>query len=105
MFFSKSVLQTQHEKIVLYPEPITDLLLAIDRQGQADMVKSSRVYWKWIHIHRPNGEKVQVQVVIDSGAMRNTMCLSEWQAQKHRLMPLTPSGVTLSVMDNLRIVS
>jgi len=57
-FFFKSVLRTQHEKIAPYPEPISDLLLAVEGQGQADINKNNRVYRKWIHLHGPNGEKV-----------------------------------------------
>src|SRR6266481_5983218 len=99
-FFSTSVLRTQHDIVALYPEPITDLLLVIDGQGHEDTHRHSRVYQKWIHLHRPNGEKVRMQAIIDSGAMKNTMCTSKWHMQRHRLAPLTPSKVILSVADN-----
>ena len=63
------------------------------------------MYRKWIHLHGPNGEKVRMQAVIDGGAMRNTMCTSKWHAQRHRLAPLTPSKIILSVADNRHIAS
>src|SRR6266481_9563366 len=84
MFFSKSVLRTQQETVVLYPEPITDLLWAIDELQSPNTEKSSHMYHKWIHLHGPNGEKVRMQAVIDGGAMRNTMCTSKWHMQRHR---------------------
>src|SRR6266481_2015634 len=46
-----------------------------------------------------------MQAVIDGSAMKNTMCTSKWHAQKHRLTPLSPSKVTLSVADNRHIPS
>src|SRR6266481_35110 len=104
-FFSKSVLHTQHEIVAPYPEPITDLLLVIDGQGHEDTHRHSHIYRKWIHLHGPNGEKVRMQAVIDGGAMKNTMCTTKWHAQKHRLTPLSPSKVTLTVADNRHILS
>src|SRR6266481_3985763 len=104
-FFSKSVLCTQNKIAAPYPEPITNLLLAIDGQGHRNTHGHSRVYRKWIHLRGPNGERVRMQAVIDGGAMKNTMCTSKWHAQKHRLTPLSPSKVTLSVADNRHIPS
>ena len=37
--------------------------------------------------------------------MKNTMCATKWQTQRHRLSGLHPSRVTLSVADNRRIAS
>ena len=105
MFLSESVLRTQHEKVVLYPESITDLLSAIHGRGHANTKQGSRVYCKWIHLHRPNREKVCMQAVIDGGAMRNTMCTSIWHTQKHQLAPLTPSEITVKIWISLRNVN
>src|SRR6266481_3558777 len=104
-FFSESVLRTQHESIILYPVPITDLLLAVVGLDQQDTTKGGRVYKKWVQLLGPNGEKVWLQAVIDGGAMRNILCASEWRARRHWLASLTPSQVTLSVADNRHIES
>ena len=45
-----------------------------------------------------------MQAVID-GRIKNTMCMKKWHAQKHRLTPLNPSKVTLSVTHNHHIPS
>ena len=37
--------------------------------------------------------------------MKNTMCTTKWQAQRHRLSELHPSRVTLSMADNRQIAS
>jgi len=74
-------------------------------QDQQDTTKGGWVYKKWVQLLGPNGEKVHLQAVIDGGAMRNILCTSEWRARRHRLAPLTPSQVTLSVADNHHIAS
>ena len=63
------------------------------------------MYWKWVQLYRPKGEKVHMLAVIDGSVMRNIICTSKWCTQKHWLAPLTPSKVTLSVMDNHPIAS
>ena len=63
------------------------------------------MYRKWIHLLGPRGERIQVQAVIDRGAMKNTMCATKWQTQRHRLSRLHLSKVTLCVADNRRITS
>ena len=104
-FFSRVVLRTRQDNVTPYTVPLADLLLAVDDQGQTDTNRKDRVYRKWVHLLGPKGERVQVQAVIDGGAMKNTMCMTKWRAQRHHLSELHPSRVTLSVADNRQVAS
>ena len=57
-FFSETVLCTQHDNVATYPEPIADLLLAVDRQEHGDTKRHTQVYCKWIYLHGLKGEKI-----------------------------------------------
>src|SRR6266481_1228240 len=105
MFFSETVLCTQHDNVAAYPEPITNLLLAVDGQEYGDTKRHTQVYRKWIHLRGPKGEKIRMQAVIDGGAMRNTICTKKWHTQKHCLALLSPSKTTLCIADNHHIPS
>ena len=82
-FCSKSAVHTKHDDVSPYPVPIVDLLLAMDDPRPANTERHSQVYQKWIHLHGPQGEKVQLQAIIDGGAMRNMLCTSKWHSQQH----------------------
>jgi transposase InsO family protein len=105
-FFSELVLCTEHERVNAYSEPLADVLLAINEQPKnAKRKRCGRVYRKWVQLQGLRGETIQVQAVIDGGAMMNTMCKSKWDTQANYLSPLMPSKMILSVADNHRIAS
>src|SRR6266481_2554849 len=104
-FDAEPVLDTEHDDVASYLAPTTDLLLAVNGQQPFNNDRHARVYHKWVHLQGPEGENIRIKAIIDGGAMKNTMCKRTWNAQQHRLGPLHPSRVTLSMADNHCILS
>src|SRR6266481_2994278 len=104
-FDAEPVLDTEHDDVASYLVPTTDLLLAINSQQPFNNDRCAWVYHKWVHLRGPEGENIRIKAIIDRGTMKNTMCKRTWNTQQHRLRPLHPSRVTLSVADNHRIPS